>query len=343
MSPKIEDLLSYRRPHGSPGEAAFNKRFIYPIAQEVVQEKTKDGHEVHAFIHRIPKPNGVEPNIAFVAHVDSVHNRQNPVERQKISFDSAREEFFVGEGVKDCLGADDAAGVYVLLNMIEAKVPGMYVFFRGEERGGIGSSWVAENRQDLFKKIDVAIQFDRRGNKSIITQMMCGRTCSDEFAESLSDLLDMGHVNDDSGSFTDTANLASIVRECTNVSVGYRHEHSPGETLDWAYLQKLTAACIKAFAQPDLGLQIEREAGDFSTGSGFAEMSDSDLMEWILENSPNQMFFALQRMRDEARWFHRMYGTSPKMSLNDDEDEWDYHSSLYPSTNGRSARRNHLR
>ena len=42
------------------------------------------------------------------------------------------------------LGADDKAGVTIMLYMIENKIPGLYYFFVGEEVGCIGSKKVAE-------------------------------------------------------------------------------------------------------------------------------------------------------------------------------------------------------
>ena len=41
---------------------------------------------------------------------------------------------------KTILGADDKAGMVILLYMIEKKIPGLYYFFIGEEVGCIGSN-----------------------------------------------------------------------------------------------------------------------------------------------------------------------------------------------------------
>lgn len=260
MNLSIADMLTYRRAHDSAGEEAFIARYVAPVAAPV---RAEDG-TAHAYVAAIPDDGGQVPRVAFCAHTDSVHNRTLLHERQKVAFDSVRVEYFVADAKqRDCLGADDAAGCYVLLRMLAAGVPGRYVFFRGEERGGIGSAWITENRPDLFADVDHAIQFDRKGTHSIITEMACGRTCSDEFAEALAAVLGIGHVSDNTGSFTDTAHLAAIVPECTNVSVGYEHEHSARETLNASYLERLTEACIDAFMSPRAALPVVREAGDF--------------------------------------------------------------------------------
>lgn len=290
---RIDEMLTYRRAHDSAGEAEFIARYIAPVAKPV----TALNGTVHAYTVTI----GTGSRIAFCAHTDSVHNRTLPATRQPVAYDSARREYFVSDkNQRDCLGADNAAGCYVLLHMIAARVPGLYVFFRGEERGGIGSSWIAENRADLFANIDVAIQFDRRDTRSIITHMAIGRTCSDEFGLSLADALGLGHELDDTGSFTDTANLAGIVPECTNVSVGYDHEHSNAEILDAAYLDKLTAACIATFSN-NPSLEIARDPGAFLDGppASIVDMSDADIEDMVYFMRPAELVDVLIGLRDQ--------------------------------------------
>lgn len=257
----LGDMLTYRRPHDSPGEAAFVAKYVVPVTDTMVCD---GGGTIHAYMRTIPEANGSHSPAVFCSHVDSVHNRQNLDIAQRIGYDPIQSEFFVSNPEqRDCLGADDAAGVYVMREMIAAGVPGLYVFFRGEERGGIGSGWVSDNRSDIFNRSRYAIQFDRRGTRSIITQMMVGETCSDAFAKSLARVLDMGHVPDNTGSFTDTANLSEFLPECTNISIGYENEHSRDETLDADYVLALTDAMIRTFLGGSPKLDIVRKAGDY--------------------------------------------------------------------------------
>lgn len=302
----IAEMLTYRRAHDSQGEADFIQRFIMPAAPEVIA--APDG-TVRAYVVTIPRTDGSAAPYAFCAHTDTVHNRQNPAARQPVGFDATRCEFFVNDPVqRDCLGADDGAGCYVLLRMIAAQTPGLYVFFRGEERGGIGSQYVVANRPDIFNGIDCAIGFDRRGCESVITHMFCGRTCSDEFADSLADALGMGHSRDDTGSFTDTANLAAIVPECTNVSVGYEREHIAAETLDARYLRALASRLVAVFSGDGPGgLVIARAPGDFADGvedmetPELAYMRDDDL-DWLADGSdPDYLRRVLAEARDYIR------------------------------------------
>jgi hypothetical protein len=82
------------------------------------------------------------------------------------------------------LGADDKAGVTVLLWMIQNNIPGLYYFFIGEEVGCIGSGLAA--KYGNFKgNYDRIISFDRRDVGSIITFQSYSRCCSDAFANDL--------------------------------------------------------------------------------------------------------------------------------------------------------------
>jgi hypothetical protein len=56
----------------------------------------------------------------------------------------------------------------------------------------------------------------------------------------------MGHELDDTGVYTDTAELFGLVPNCTNVSVGYLNEHSKNETLNWPYIANLRDKLIVA-------------------------------------------------------------------------------------------------
>lgn len=146
------------------------------------------------------------------------------------------------------LGADDKAGVAIMLAMIEAKVPGTYMFVHGEERGRKGSTVMAKQGwADGYKR---AIQFDRYGTDSIITHQMGEQSCSMEFAEELSLMLGTVHpqlvlMPDDGGVYTDTYSFHSIIPECTNISVGYYNQHTNRERQDLVFLAALADACIQ--------------------------------------------------------------------------------------------------
>ena len=178
--PALYKLLTYRRSHNSAGEKQYIKDFLMPLQPRII---TSAMEEIMAFFIYVG-----ESNIMFTSHTDTVH-----MSSQQIHQDVVLNGNLYCKQDNQPLGADDAAGNWLMFNMIAAQVPGVYAFFRGEERGGIGSSYCAEHRRDLFEGIQCAIALDRRGTTSVITHQGAGRGCSDEFGRSLAAVLNMGH------------------------------------------------------------------------------------------------------------------------------------------------------
>lgn len=144
------------------------------------------------------------------------------------------------------LGADDKAGVVVMLYMINNNIPGLYYFFIGEEQGGIGAKGISNNT--LFSDYDRIISFDRRGISSIITHQSGIRCCSEEFAYSIQEEFKKNGLElypDNSGVYTDSYEFINYIPECTNISVGYYNEHTTNEYQNIKYLQKLCEVCCE--------------------------------------------------------------------------------------------------
>lgn len=182
-----------------------------------------------------------ESRTIFASHLDTVSKELAQVIH---TFDGD----IIGTDGKTTLGADDKAGVTVMLHLIKNNIPGLYYFFIGEEVGCIGSGLASSQSISQFKgKYDRIISFDRRGTDSIITYQSSTRCCSDKFAESLAKQLNisgMSYKKDDGGVYTDSAEFTDIIPECTNVSVGYYKEHTFNETQDIKHLEKLANACL---------------------------------------------------------------------------------------------------
>jgi hypothetical protein len=189
----------------------------------------------------------LSPPIMFTSHVDTVHAPLAATRQQVI----LRNGYFC-KNDNQPLGADDAAGNWLMLNMIHHGVPGIYAFFRGEERGGIGSTFCAKDMPHMFKGIECAIAFDRKNVKSIITHQHGGRGCSDEFGRSLARVLNRASGDkfqyglDSTGVYTDTAEFFDLIPNCTNVSVGYYNEHTKNEKLDKRHIEDMRDALLKA-------------------------------------------------------------------------------------------------
>lgn len=180
-----------------------------------------------------------ESKTIFASHIDTVSK-----DYQKVTHVISKN--IISTDGKTTLGADDKAGVTLMLWMIKNRVPGLYYFFIGEEVGCIGSG--AASSGGDFSKYDRIISFDRRGNNSVITHQSSTRCCSDDFAKSLASELNRSKMNyklDDGGVYTDSAEFMTIIPECTNLSVGYNKEHTFSETQDIHHLIELAAACVK--------------------------------------------------------------------------------------------------
>ncbi len=178
----------------------------------------------------------------FCCHLDTFG-------RDVVNINHLIEDDYIKSDGKTILGADDKSGMVVMLYMIYKKVPGLYYFFIGEEVGGIGSSSISKHFEK-FLDINKCISFDRMGIDSIITHQSLTRTCSDEFASDLCNMLNMNELNidfnyrkDNSGIYTDSYEFAYFIPECTNISVGYYNEHTKDEKQDINHLINLCMIC----------------------------------------------------------------------------------------------------
>ena len=232
----IKDYFSYKRPHTSATEREWINAHILPRISNAEPHFVDGIGNIHVDL-RTDNTN----RTLFVGHTDTVHREAG---RQVVTVGKDGILRVADPSATNCLGADDGAGVLVLLALIEAAVPAYYIFTRGEERGGIGATYLAEHHSELLSQFDRAIAFDRKGTSSVISHQGYGRCCSDAFADALSDALTddvLMYAPDETGVYTDTAEFVSFIPECTNVSVGYINEHTTKETQDLTHLKALIA------------------------------------------------------------------------------------------------------
>jgi hypothetical protein len=232
------EMLGYMRPQDSTAQEMFCDKYLLPIMGK------PDAHG--NYILSV----GNRPNIAFMAHHDTVH-RDGGLHKPHVS----------NKGIvstnTDCLGADCTTGVWLILAMIQAKVTGLYVVHAAEEVGCIGSRAIVDDKPSWIADIQAAISFDRRGYDSIVTHQMGERTASDAFAVSLNDALGLQMKPDSTGSFTDSNEYAYVIDECTNISVGYHGQHTSRETQDMPFAMALRDRLIQADWS---GIVIKRDA-----------------------------------------------------------------------------------
>lgn len=261
-----------RRPRfaGSPGEKYVIGKYI----------STLPGVRPDAFENYwVLIPDGEKnPTTLFSAHTDTVHHKK----AENVPYKLRMKDGWLSVKDGGVLGADDGTGIWVLLNLIQAKVPGLYIFHREEEIGGNGSTFIAKQHAELITDLGIkhCIAFDRKGTQDIITHQSCGRCCSDEFAEAFAKALNadspLAFRADDTGSFTDSANYIDLIGECTNLSVGYYDQHSQEECQDLTFVSRLVNQLIKLdFSQlPQARQPGEEDPDDFSLRDWYRDYHD---------------------------------------------------------------------
>lgn len=272
---ELMGMLTYARPARGLTEYAFISDYIAPL----YYVKDLQGNTLNNFVDGygniiiiVPEGDGSQSPILWSSHTDTVHK------------DDGRVPIMLEGGViksmgASCLGADCTTGVWLMINMIRKLVPGTYVFHRDEEIGGLGSSYIAKEKPRWLAGLSSAVAFDRYGDTSIITHQSGGRCASDAWATKFANLLNSaGPMNkfvlDDGGTFTDTANYTSLIGECTNISVGYDHQHTKKETQDWRYaLWLLNAMTTLNFS----------ELHDTTRGPGEIDYSHRDYSRYYAE------------------------------------------------------------
>jgi hypothetical protein len=229
--------LSVKRPHNTPAVSDFTEWLFNALPAELKSFTSVDGAGNLHIDNRI-----AGSKTLFIAHVDTVHKEVGANKIRKTA------THWYADGAP--LGADDGAGVAMLMHLIHADVKGYYIFSQGEECGGIGAKHIATHHTDLLAQFDRAIAFDRRGIDSVISHQGMGRCASDVFCEALANDLNafddtLMYSPDDTGVYTDTAEFTDIIPECTNISVGYYSEHGDQENLDIVHFEALSKAVLK--------------------------------------------------------------------------------------------------
>ena len=242
------DILSLVRPANSTGEQVMVK-YITDYLDALGVTPSTDGYG-NIIVNLLPT-HETTSRVMFTAHTDTVHRNAGTTQHtQSLAYLDAKHEIvgLSADSPSSCLGADDGTGCWVLLSLIQAKIPALYVFFRDEEIGGLGSEFFRNDKAnaDLLPTLTHCISFDRKGYTDIVTEQWGGVCASAEwatdFANQLNGIDNSIRLSPNAGTFTDSANFTDIIAECTNISVGYDKQHTAGETQDVAFAERLVKA-----------------------------------------------------------------------------------------------------
>lgn len=260
------EMLSYRRPGRSDTEERFIDKFLRPL--DVEQDEYGN----------LYKRVGVEDRVMWSSHTDTVHSVEG---MQALDI----KDGYVAlpkETNSNCLGADCTTGVWIMTEMIKAKVPGLYIFHRDEERGAGGSQYLADQREDIIEGVQMAIAFDRYGTNSVITHQM-GRCCSDAFADSIIEQIP-SFRKDPNGVFTDTAFYTHRIPECTNLSVGYQGHHGRFEIQNTTHMKYLLEK-MKVLDISKLDVQRDPKKKESSSYHSYDGLPwDDEIPPWHRDN-----------------------------------------------------------
>jgi hypothetical protein len=337
-------------------EMRITKKFL------ALTKKTYPHGKEHELIDHLPKGYqqdglgnfylqiGDKPSTMFTCHLDTADRTQSKVNH-----------VFQGNIIKtdgkSILGADDKAGMTVILYMISKGVPGLYYFFIGEEVGCVGSRKLAAIWKDteFSKYVTKVVSFDRRGTGSVITHQMFGRCCSDEFAKELADRLNAAGCGlsmrlDDTGILTDSAKFMPLVSECTNISVGYESEHTCGESQDIEFLKKIAraASLIDWETLPSKRDPKEEDDSDYYGWGSFGSRYDygnysekEEKSKWTEENythvkldgKTKRVYISNDQIEEEKALIYRWLGDHPEY-YDIQSVVWNGNSLYFESRNG---------
>lgn len=200
--------------------------------------------------------------IALVAHMDTVF--KSPV--SDLYYDKTKNVMWSPDG----LGADDRAGVYAIIKILQDGYRPSVILTTDEEKGGLGASSLAETDCPI-PGLKYMIELDRRGTNDCVFYD-CFNNDFVEYVESF------GFI-EQWGSFSDISFLMGAWNICgVNLSVGYRNEHSTSETLHITDLQQtinkvkimLEETDIPNFEYIDFSYEYANAWKNYPSESGYA-------------------------------------------------------------------------
>lgn len=160
-----------------------------------------------------------EGSICLLAHVDTVFKTPPTF----FFHDQEQHILWSPEG----MGADDRAGIYAILAIIEEGYRPHIIFTTGEEIGGVGARQLIQdfpNIKTIMKDLKFLIQLDRRGSKDSVYY-----DCDNAIFEQWINGYDFETAD---GSYTDISIVAPVWEvAAVNLSIGYYYEHTDTEIL----------------------------------------------------------------------------------------------------------------
>ena len=175
----------------------------------------------------LKKDNKVKPMLCI--HLDTINTHSKCGDKLSEAFIVNFGEGFMLKPITNysCLGADDRAGVYMVLEHYEELLNKFHIgVFCDEEIGGAGSYELTE-----LTDVSCFIGLDREGSMEVATYGYNNRELIDLFVSR--------GFKEMRGSFTDASVLAKLHNKpCVNLSVGYYNQHRDNEYVLFEDMEK---------------------------------------------------------------------------------------------------------
>ena len=191
--------------------------------------------------------------IALVAHLDTVF----PALPEKIYYDSKAKVMWSPQG----LGADDRAGVYSIIQILEMGYRPHIIFTTDEEDGCIGTQKMLFDYPDPPFELKYIIQLDRQGIDDCVFYN-CNNKIFEKYVHNFG-------FNTAEGSYSDISFIAPQWGvAAVNLSIGYENEHSYLETLSIEAMQNtILTVCLMLL--------------DVKNINRFNYISKEDIFNWL--------------------------------------------------------------
>lgn len=178
---------------------------------------TKKGKYSYLFL---PKGD-LKGRICLVAHIDTVWDKSKG--KKTILYDKEQGLMWSPQG----LGADDRAGVYATLSLLNSLPPSkkpLLLLTDLEESFGVGAEEAASLFKEELSQVSYFIELDRKGSKDCVFY--------NYEPEDFIDHIESYGFEKALGTFSDISILGSELKKCSvNLSAGYYNEHTLQEYL----------------------------------------------------------------------------------------------------------------
>lgn len=222
----LETMLSVKG--SSHNESEIRNHIIKELTQFVSSLQVDDVGNILA-----KKVCGPGKTLLLSAHMDVVESDINPNS-------SIREYDDIWYRSKGILGADDRAGVAMIINIMREINEQNFIgtikiaLTVGEEVGQIGAMGI---EKDFFEDVSYAISLDRKNGFDIVTHSSFQRYCSEEYGlffekASINFLKHDKGYRVVKGGISDLRVWSMYGIESVNISVGFYNEHTENEFLN---------------------------------------------------------------------------------------------------------------